>query len=355
MKKHLKSVGMGMFLSVALLAGCGGPEVVDPPVASERCDGSSADYLAFDVTNHAPQDLRLKAIDEMVAMYGAAESDPTKAAAQAAAVLAKYQDTTTNLQAKVKGRQDLHFTDNDALVGAALDTTILNAIEDLKNATSKLQVSLAKQRFQKAGMYRFLYLSVMEELYKPSYKHYDEAYGYLGTGPSNAEAGRRGLSKLATGRDGNNGTTLAAELFALMKEGSCTIETALKAKNADSMAAHTDDQNYARFVQSVDDKLMLVFAYSVGHELFDIDLYKSNPETAYIKLVEGEGFFQVMEPYMKRAPAGSAKANLATKLRTAFDAAITKAKNGDNSWITDIKATELLGDVEAAYGIDVKA
>jgi hypothetical protein len=351
----MKSVGMGMFLSVALLTGCPGPEIVDPPVVSERCSETSADYLAFDVANHAAQDLRLKAIDEMVAMYGVAEADYTKAAAQASAVLAKYQDTTTNLQAKVKGRQDLHFTDNAALVGPSLDATILSAIEDLKNADSKLKVSLAKQRFQKAGMYRFLYLSVMEELFKPSYKHYDEAYGYLGTGPSNAEAGRRGLSKLATGRDGNNGTTLAAELFALTKEGSCTIETALKAKNADTMASHTDDEAYARFVQRMDAKLQLVFAYSVGHELFDIDLFKSDPNMAYIKLVEGEGFFQTMEPYMKQAPAGSAKANLAAKLRSAFDAAIAKAKNGDTTWISDIKATELLGELEAAYGIDVKA
>ncbi|HYO58102.1 hypothetical protein [Archangium sp.] len=356
MKKNLKSVGMGMFLSVALLTGCPGPETQDPdPIVSERCGETTADYLAFDVTNHAAQDERLKAIDEMVAMYGVAESDPTKAAAQAAAVLAKYQDPTTNLQAKVKGREDKHFTGDAAAVGPALDATTLAAIEDLKNAKTKLQVSLAKQRFQKAGMYRFLYLSVMEELYEPSYKHYDEAYGYLGTGPSNAEAGRRGLSKLATGRDGNNQTTLAAELFALMKEGSCTIETALKAKNADSMAAHTDDQNYARFVQSVDDKLMIVFAYSVGHELFDIDLNKEKPDPAYIKLVEGEGFFQTMEPYMKQAPAGSAKAVLAAKLRAAFNSAMEKAKNNDTTWITDIKATELLGEIEAAYGIDVKA
>lgn len=354
MKKSLKSVGMGMFLSVALLTGCPGPEIVDPPFTSPRCEGTSADYLAFDVANHAPQDERLKVIDEMIAMYGVAEADPTKASAQAAAVLAKYQDTTTNLQVKVKGREDKHFTGDAAMVGPSIDSAILGAIEELRTATTKLQVSLAKQRFQKAGMYRFLYLSVMEELYEPSFEHYDEAYGYLGTGPSNAEAGRRGLAKLATGRDGNNGTTLAAELFALMKEGSCTIETALHAKNAETMEI-ADDQNYRQFVQSVDNKLQIVFAYSVGHELFDIDLNKTNPDTAYIKLVEGEGFFRTMEPYMKQAPAGSAKANLATKLRTAFDAAIAKAKNNDTTWINDIKATELLGDVEAAYGIDVKA
>jgi hypothetical protein len=355
MKKQLKSVGMGMFLAVALLTGCPGPETPDPdPVVSERCSETSADYLAFDVTNHAPQDERLKAIDAMVSMYGVAETTPAKAAEQAAAVLAKYQDPTTNLQAKVKGRADKHFTGDAAAVGPALDATILSAIEDLKNATSKLEVSLAKQRFQKAGMYRFLYLSVMQELLEPSYKHYDEAYGYLGTGPSNANDGRRGLSRLATGRDGNNGTTLAAELFSLIKEGSCSIESALKAKNADSMA-YGEDENYAKFVRNMDAKLQLVFAYSVGHELFDIDLFKGDANTAYIKLVEGEGFFQTMEPYMKLEPAGSPKAKLAARLRTAFDAAIAKAKAGDTSWITDIKATELLTELEAAYAVDVKA
>jgi hypothetical protein len=357
MSKHFKSVGMGMFLSVALLAGCGGPDKdtdgTEPQAVSDRCKESTTDYLAFDINNHKAQDDRLKAIDDMMALFALAESDPKTAATQAAAVLARYQDPSTNLQAKVKGREDKHFTGDAAAVGPALDATILASIEELKNAATKQDVSLAKQRFQKAGMYRFLYLSVMEELYEPSYKHYDEAYGYLGTGASNTEAGRRGLAKLATSRDGNNGTTVTAELFTLIREGSCALEGALKARSADTMELG-DDEAYARFVQRFDAKLQSVFAYSIGHELHDIELNRSNPALATVKLVEGEGFFQTLEPYMKLVP-GSDRAQLAAKLRGAFDAALAKARAGDTTWLADFKATELLGELETAFIIDVKS
>ncbi|HEX8826273.1 MAG TPA: hypothetical protein VF794_40585 [Archangium sp.] len=356
MKTHFKSLGMGMFLSVALLSGCG-PETETPnptPTVSERCDESIAEYKAFDVTHHEPQDKRLVAIDEMMVLFGEAEKDLTKKVTAADAILAKYKDPATSLQAKVLGREDKHFTGDAAAVGPDIDAAILGSLDELRTADSLTKVSLAKQRFQKAGIYRFLYLSVMEELYEPSLKHYDEAFGYLGTGASNAEAGRKGLARLATSRDGNNGTTLSAELFALVKEGSCLIEGALKAKGTDTMAVDADEP-YARFVNRLDAKLQSVFAYSLGHELYDIDLNKTKPATAYVKLVEGEGFFRTLEPYMKNAPAGSAKANLAAKLRPAFDSAIAKAKNNDVTWIDDIKATELLTELEAAFFIDVKS
>ncbi|WP_309890894.1 hypothetical protein [Archangium sp.] len=353
MKKQLKSVG-AMFLAVSLLSGCDpDPTPAKPGPVSERCDEATAEYKAFDVINHEPQDKRLVAIDAMMAQFPAAEADPTKAPAAADAILAKYKDPATAIQAKVLAREDKHFTGDAAAVGPALDAAILGAVDELRAADTTLKVKLAKQRFQKAGIYRFLYLSVMEELYEPSYKHYDEAFGYLGTGASNADAGRKGLARLATSRDGNNGTTLNPELFALIKEGSCIIEEALKAKNADTMEYGADEQ-YSRFVQRFDARLQLVFVYSVGHELFDIDLFKTNPNTAYEKLVEGEGFFRTLEPYMNASP-GSNRANLSAKLRAAFDKAITKAKAGDTSWINEMNATGLLTELETVYGVDVKA
>jgi hypothetical protein len=354
MKKHLKSVGV-MFLAVSLLSGCDpDPQPAKPGEVSERCDEATAEYKAFDVTHHEPQDKRLVAIDEMMALFTQAENAPETAATQAAAIRAKYKDPTTAIQAKVLGREDKHFSGDAATVGPALDAIIVRAIDALQAATTKQQVSLAKQSFQKAGMYRFLYLSVMEELYEPSFEHYDEAFGYLGTGASNTEAGRRGLAKLAASRDGDNGTTLNPELFALIKEGSCIIEEALKAKGTDSMEFGADEQ-YSRFVQRFDARLQSVFAYTMGHELFEIDLDKGNPDKAYLELVETEGIFQTLEPYMKSAPAGSARANLAAKLRTRFDEAIAKAKAGDTTWITGLNATELLTELETAFAIDVKA
>ncbi|MGZ3457202.1 MAG: hypothetical protein ACXU86_01730 [Archangium sp.] len=349
---------MGMLLSAALLVGCPGPDkdtegTEQQPATSARCDDTTTDYLAFDVNNYQAQDERLTAIDEMMALFSQAESDPSTAATQAAAIQAKYQDPSTMLQAKVMGREDKHFTGDAAMVGPGLDATLMGAIEDLRGATTKQQVSLAKQRFQKAGIYRFLYLSVMEELYEPSYQHYDEAYGYLGTGPTSAEAGRRSLAKVATSRDGDNGTTLSAELFSLIREGSCTIESALVARNAEAME-FGDDALYASFVQRLDAKLQLVFAYTIGHELGEIDLDQGTPDKAYLELVETEGVFQTLEPYMKLVP-GSAKTDLAAKLRTTFDAALSKARNGDTSWVADFNAQELIGELEAAFSIDVKA
>lgn len=356
MSKHIESVGMGLLLSVALLTGCGpdkDTEGTEQPAVSARCADSSADYIAFDVNNHKAQDDRLLAIDEMMSMFTMAEGNPSTAAYYAGLVLAKYQDPGTNLQAKVKGREDKHFTGAAAAVGPEIDKTLTDAIEALRVATTKQEVSLAKQRFQKAGIYRFLYLSVMEELYEPSYQHYDEAYGYLGTGASNTEGGRRSLAGVATSRDSDNGTTLSAELFSLIKEGSCLIETALKARGTDSMELGADE-NYTRFVQRLDAKLQSVLAYTMGHELHEIDLDKGTPDKAYLELVETEGVFRTLEPYMKLSP-GSAKANLAAELRTALDAALTKARAGDTTWINEFDAAGLLGQVETAFSIDVKS
>lgn len=352
--KSLKSVGLGMMLAVALLAGCGEdtPENKPPdntePTETERCS-SPAEYLAFDPANHAPQDLRLQRFDEMLKLFDEAKADPTQAAAKAQAALAIYTAADANLQVKVKGRQDFHFTPASA-VGGDLDTHITQAIDALSKAADAHQVSLARQRFEKHGFFRFFYLSVHEELVKePSYKRYDEAFGYLGTGATNAEAGRRGLARLATKRDAANGTTMAAELFDLTKEGACVIETALKSRNAISMGAE-DDAIYVQTARRLDAKLQLVFVYSLGHEL--ISFNPSDAQGAHIKLVEADGFFQTLEPYMQQA--GGAKASLAQELRTAINEALSKVDN-DPSWTQGFPAASLLQKLEEAFFVDVKA
>lgn len=353
--KRIKALGLGMFLSTALLAGCQPPEAPEEPVKSERCSATATEYLAFDVNNHASQDKRLKAIDDMIALYGEAEKELSTVGARADAVMALYTSTDTNLQAKVRGREDKHFSGDEAKVGQELDTAILGAIGDLREAGSALEVKLAKQRFEKAGFYRFLYLSVMEELYaEPSYKHYDEAYGYFGSGPANTAAGQKGLSRLASRRDANNGTTLNAELFDMLREGSCTIENALKARGADTME-FGDSADYAKFVQNFDEKLRRVFLYSVGHELVDIAANRSKPNDALVKLVEADGFLVTLEPYFKSASSGAAKHEAIRQIRTAIQAAYTKVEQNDSTWVNDFPAEELLQKLETAFGIDVKA
>lgn len=355
MKRISKVLGLGLFLSTALLAGCPQPpDETEDPVKSERCSATATEYLAFDVNNHSPQDKRLKAIDDMIALYTAAETDIASAGAKADAVMALYTSTDTNLQAKVLGREDKHFSGEAAKVGKSIDTAILGAIADLRAAASPLDVKLAKQRIEKAGFYRFLYLSVVEELYEPSYAHYDEAYGYFGSGPANTAAGQKGLSRLASRRDANNGTTLNVELFDMLREGGCTIETALKAQKADTMEFGTSS-DYAKFVQGFDEKLQRVFLYSVGHELVDIAANRSKPNDALVKLVEADGFLVTLEPYFKSASDGAAKYEAISQIRAAIQAAYTKVEKNDATWVNDFAAEALLLKLETAFGIDVKA
>lgn len=354
--KRMLSMGMSALVASAMLVGCGGEEPVteEPLQLSVRCD-SPGDYIAFDAVNHAPQDLRLQRIDEMLKAFddaGAAADIAAAGDTVAAKVLGIYQAPDANLQVKVLGRKDRHFTDARADVGAELDAAILDALQQLRDATTKTHVSVAKQYFQKAGTHRFLYLSTYQELAEPSYKHYDEAYGYLGTGPTNAAAGRRGLAALAASRDGNNGTTLAPELFAQIKDGACILEKALKTRGADSMLL-TDDAAYAAHVAAMDAKLQVVFAYSLGHELFDLK-FVTTDANARIKLAEADGFLRTLAPYL--AAAGGDRAAFGTEVKTAIDDA-KAAMASDPSWFVDFRARAdaLLTRLEAVYGIDVKA
>ncbi|AKU91089.1 hypothetical protein [Vulgatibacter incomptus] len=328
-----------------VLAGCDST-TPDPVTETEtgRCEGT--EYLAFDPVNHAPQDQRLLAFDQMLAAFDRAADAPATAAAEAASVLARYEDPSTKLAAKAAGRIDVHFP--DAQAGAELDAAFRGGIDMLAAATSAHEVSLAKQQFEKAGVYRFLYLSVLEELYAPTKQHYDEAFGYLGTGATNVPGGRKGLAAVATRRDGTNGTTLAEELFELIREGSCAIEKALNAKGADSMELG-EDADYDRVVDGIDRKLQLVFAYSIGHELVEIGRNRTSPETALLKVFEADGYFVAVEDLLL-AGNDSQKA-FATSLRAALDEALGAV---DAAWIADFDADGLLSALEAAYGIKVK-
>jgi hypothetical protein len=357
MTKRTKGTQWTIAAVIATACGCGAT-VEQPPgggstTQSLRC--SSAEYIAFDPTNHAAQDLRLQRIDEIIALFAvdpASPVDPADVANKASKAKDKYEASDANLAVKVQGREDLHFNAGDPRrsVGAELHQAILGAIEDLRSATTTTEVNTARHWVQKAGFYRFLYLSVNEELREPSYMHYDEAYGYLGTGQSNAEAGRRGLARLATSRDSGNGTTLASELFAFIKDGACIIEQALQPRNATSMAL-SDDAAYAAHVEKLDARLQLVFAYSLGHEIFEI---AQDPTDKDVELVEALGFFRTLEPYLLAAPQGSPKRALGDTLKAALETAEAKRQIGE-PWAGGFDATGLLQQIETTYGIDVKA
>lgn len=341
-------------LAAALLAisfaACDGTEDIDNPGGggAERC--SATEYPSFDPVNHEPQEKRLAAIDEMLEKFAAAQKDPSTAASAADEVEAIYQRADLKLQIKVRERTDVHFTGEEAAIGTDLDGAIVSAIEDLRNATTALEVGLAKQLFEKAGMYRFQYLSVMQELYAPSRKHYDEAFGYLGSGATNAPAGRKGLARLAAKRDGENGTTLANELFQLILDGNCAIDRALEAAGSDTLEL-TDDADYEAIVHAIDRRLQLVMAYSIGHELFGIEQKRSSPDEARIKLYEAVGFFAVVKPYL--AVGTSEEQQFATDFDQALAAAFDSSTDGSADWLEAFDAAAFLERLESLYGIRI--
>lgn len=309
-----------------------------------RCEAT--EYMAFDPVNHAPQDARLDAIDRMLGLFGEASADPTTAAAKAQAIRDIYESPTTNLAAKVEGRTDVH--DPDAPLGAEMKAEIEGALFMLEEADTATEVSIAKQRFEKAGMYRFLFHSVLQELWAPSRKHYDEAYGYLGSGETNARGARRGLASVATKRDDVNGTTLAVEIFDHLLVGACALETALDERAADEMKVD-DDPAYLAAAQAIDRKLRQVIAYSIGHEIFEIRKAGADVDLALIKLEEADGYFSILERSLLRGTA--AEKLLAEELREAIDDA---KMTGDGSWIADFPADDLLELIQDAFSITVK-
>lgn len=341
-------------LAAALLAfsfaACDGSDDPTPPGNGgvDRCNAT--EYPSFDPVNHEPQEKRLAAIDEMLEKFAQAQKDPSVAATAADEVEALYQRADLKLQSKVRERTDVHFTGDEAAIGPALDAAILSAIDDLRNATTALEVGLAKQLFEKAGMYRFQYLSVMQELYAPSRKHYDEAFGYLGSGATNAPAGQKGLARLATKRDGENGTTLANELFQLILDGNCALDRALTAAGADTMELG-DDEGYEAIVHAIDTRLQLVMAYSIGHELFGIEQKRSSPDEARIKLYEAVGFFAVVKPYL--ASGNTEEQAFATDFDQALSAAFDTSKDGTAGWMEAFDAEGFLERLESLYGIRI--
>lgn len=340
-------------LAAALLAftfaACGNDETPpDDGGRVERCEAT--EYPSFDPVNHEPQEKRLAAVDEMLEKFAAAQKDPSVAAAAADEVEAIYQRADLKLQIKVRERTDVHFDGVEGEVGPDLDQVILAAIDDLRGATTALDVSLAKQLFEKAGMYRFQYLSVMQELYAPSRKHYDEAFGYLGSGPTNAPAGQKGLARLATKRDGENGTTSANELFQLILDGNCALDRALTEAGTDTIELG-DDAEYDAIVHAIDHKLQLVMAYSIGHELYGIEQKRSSPDEARVKLYEAVGFFAVVKPYL--AVGSSEEQKFATDFDQALAAAFDASRDGTADWLVDFDAEAFLDRLEALYGIRI--
>ncbi|MFL5349718.1 MAG: hypothetical protein ACJ8AT_33390 [Hyalangium sp.] len=351
--RRMQSVGVSAVLAATLLLGCGGeekPPPVSEPQVSPQCD-SPTEYLAFDPANSAPQELRLQRIDDILALFDAATANVAVAGDKAAQALALYQGSEARLRADVQGRMDLRSSPA-LLVGPELDATLTGAIEDLRKATTAYQARVARQRLVTSGFSRFLYLSVMEELLTaPSREHYDQAYGYLGTGRTNAEAGRRSFARMATERDATNETALAPDLFALVISGACTLDGALEYLGKDSMEVE-EDEPYARLTRMMDARLQLILVYSLSHELFAYTRVPTDAQAAQLALIGADGLLRTLEPSLQQS--GQERIALAHDLREALDAALAASRPDDPAWIPAFKAQEFLDRIQASWFIDVK-
>jgi hypothetical protein len=337
---------------MALLVGCGkDPEPTpEPQPESHRCDPPT-EYLAFNPANSAPQELQLVRIDDILALFDEASVNVALAGSKATQALALYQDSDARLQANVRSRQDLR-ADPVVLVGPELDATIIGAVDELRQATTAHQVHVARKRLETSGFDRYLYLSVMESLISaPSREHYDQAYGYIGTGPTNAESGRRGLSRMATERDATNGTALEPDLFALVISGACTLEGALEFVGKDTLEPD-EDEPYSRMTRMMDARLQNILLASLGHELFAYTQAPTDAPAAQAALIGADGLLRTLEPSLEQS--GAERVQFAADLRAAIDSALAVSRPDEPNWISTFHAQQFLDRLQATWFLEVK-
>ncbi len=346
MRSLAKLFGLGAVLVV--VAGCGGSdnERVVEDAQGQNC--SATKYTPFAAANHAAQDERTAAQLAIADKAEEALADPASAAAVFAEIEAIYSGTA-ELAAKVRGRADDHFPDDPAaaVVGQTIDDDITAAIARGKAATTAVEIDIAKQIVDKS-LTRFFYLSVYHELVEGERGTYDEAYGYLGTGPDNAEANLRSIALIARARDEANGTTLSDELFEEILEGSCALDKRLTADGTEKLT-WSDDADYAKEVGEIDERMQKTLALSVGHELFELS---ADPDEAKVELYEGAYFFYALEAAM-RAKGGQAEVD-AGSIRTMFDEAIEAVEAADPDWQDGFDPEAIKAGVGAAFEVTIK-
>lgn len=349
--KTFSSRGIGAALCALLLApGCGGDgnERLVEAAQGQNCGATT--YTAFDPANHANQDARLEAQAQIRAAIAPAEEDPALAPGAFAEAAAIYRDAA-ELQAKVQGRADDHFPGDPgaAAVGAEIDAVITGAIARGEAAAIALEVKIAKERIDKS-LTRFFYLSVFHELTLGAREKYDEAFGYLGTGPENDPGALRGLAQIALKRDAESDLGLEPALFEAIIEGSCEIDRRLLSDGVEQIEWTADDA-YAAQVRAIDGLMKQVLAASVAHELF-APLGSLPEEDAAVALHEGALYFAAIEAEM-RALGGQA-ADDAGVIAAMFDAATAALDAGDPAWRDGLDSDFIRDAVSAAFGITVK-
>jgi len=324
---------------------------------SPQCSAPDG-YVAFDSANHQSQDRRLAAHAEMVALMEAALATGAPVDdSKFADALALYTDPVeaAELQIKVQGRLDEHVA-GQPLVGDRIDATIVAWLEAGQNATTVLEANLARQWVDKS-LQEFFFLSVHHEMLLGAREKWDEAFGYYGSGASNAEDELAGLALTAFKRDGTNGTTLGADIYNGLIDGACQLDMELEEQ--DSIDVTSTDLLYDT-VRSIDGDLQRVLAYSAGHEAFEMaELLEADPvdtDEIFVKSAELEAFFLPLERNMLDE-GGESKAR-AEEIRTQLDlmpGADPEAVDlTDTTWIDSVDAARILELIEEEFEIEVK-
>jgi hypothetical protein len=335
---------------LTLGAGCGAGDnqkVIDD-AKGQNCGATT--YTAFAAANHTEQSERAALQATFAVMAEDALADVSKAPSIFAEIEGLYT-TSADLRAEVQSRADQHFPDDaDALAaGKTIDAHIMDGIARGKGATSETDVDVAKEIIDKS-LTRFFYLSVYHELVEAERGPYDEAFAYLGTGPRNDPSSLLSVAAVAAKRDATNGTTYGALLFDEIIEGSCALDKALKAADAESIDWKSDE-DYAHDVAEIDETMEKVLAASVGHELYE-PLSMVDPEEAKVAFHEGAYYFFAIEKAMV-AMGGTAAAD-ATKIRSMIDAAKTKLDAGDADWLAGFDSDFVRDSVAKAFEVTIK-
>lgn len=329
------------------VSGDAGPEDQPP-----QCDG--AEYVAFDAANHANQDLRVQAYVDMMALLDEAKADPSLASAKFTAAEDLYLNTAS-LADKVQGRNDDHL-ESPTNVGADLHATLLAGFDAGKSASTALEVSLAKQAVDKT-LIEFFFLSVHHEMLLGARDKWDEAYGYFGSGPANAEADLKALASVAKKRDDGNGTQLGSTIFNGLVDGTCELARILEAEGKEEIDPREHDALWT-IIEETDLAMQKVLAFSAGHEAFEMveiqgDLAADPTNQAlidemYVKLAELNPYFRPLERIM--SDKGGDSLARAGEIRAAIDAALA---DDTGAWVATFDAAGVLTRLEAEYAIDV--
>jgi hypothetical protein len=330
-----------------LAAGCG----QDPgQSALPQCAGTG--YHAFDPANHASQDRRVEAFQNIHVLLDQAQADPATAADRFTAAETLYQDSAS-LKAKVQGRKDDHLASKPE-TGKTLDQQIAAAFADGRAATTAFGVALARTAVE-VPLLQFFYLSVYKELIGGAAKNWDEAFGYFGSGTDAKSP--KAIAMLMVDHDKQYGTKLYDEVVDGLVRGSCLLGQELEAKGVTEIYVETNPELWP-LIQGVDRRLQVVLAAAASSAASRIAAVQSaaggkaatveQEQAAWLGLSELSHFLDPIERVMLEQ-GGESKARA-----EAMRQVLAAANYSTSAWLADFNVKIIVDGIEAEFGVTSK-